>query len=134
MTSDILVPGPQKSMYLRAARLNIPKWLVDMRHTISHAQDLPNLESLRAAVGYILEWIFVRNNWRNIVISYPWNVTFIMWSFQIKYWNIDDNFVIVGKKLHMNVVDEFIELLEFYVLSKSQISSDFKEKQLNVLR
>lgn len=34
----------------------------------------------------------------------------------------------------MNVVDEFIELLEFYMLSKNQISSDLKEKQLNVLR
>lgn len=62
MTSDKLMPGPQKSMYYRAARLDIPKWLVDMRHTISHAQDLPSLEYLRSAVGYILEWIFVRNN------------------------------------------------------------------------
>ncbi|KAF0757208.1 Ribosomal biogenesis protein LAS1L [Aphis craccivora] len=110
LTSDKMMPGPQRSIYYRASRLDIPKWVVDMRHTVSHAQDLPDLESLRSAVGYILEWIF------------------------IKYWNIDANFLIVEKKLNMNVVDEFIELLEFYMLSKSQISSDLKEKQLNVLR
>lgn len=56
------MPGPQRSIYYRASRLDIPKWVVDMRHTVSHAQDLPDLESLRSAVGYILEWIFVRNN------------------------------------------------------------------------
>ncbi|XP_026810744.1 uncharacterized protein LOC113552198 [Rhopalosiphum maidis] len=110
LTADVLGKGPQKSMYYRASRLELPSWLIDMRHKISHDQDLPSLKSLRAAMEFALDWL------------------------KTKYWNEDDNFLVIAKKLNMNIVDEFIELLEFYMLSKSQTNSTLKEKQLNVLR
>ncbi|XP_025203994.1 uncharacterized protein LOC112600885 [Melanaphis sacchari] len=110
LTADVLGKGPQKSMYYRASCVELPSWLIDMRHKISHDQDLPSLKSLRAAMEFALEWL------------------------QTKYWNEDDNFLVFAKKLNMNIVDEFIDLLEFYTLSKSQTNSALKEKQLNVLR
>jgi len=47
-------------MYYRASRLQLPSWLIDMRHKISHDQDLPTLKSLRAAIEFALEWLQVR--------------------------------------------------------------------------
>lgn len=52
----------------------------------------------------------------------------------MKYWNEDDNFLVVSPKLNINVVDEFIDILEFYMLNKTQTDTTFKEEQLNVLR
>lgn len=49
-------------MYLRASRLELPSWLIDMRHKISHDQDLPSLESLRKAMEFLLKWLQVRIN------------------------------------------------------------------------
>lgn len=34
----------------------------------------------------------------------------------------------------MHIVYEFIDLLEFYILSKSQTNAALKQKRLNVLR
>ncbi|XP_060879384.1 uncharacterized protein LOC132951605 [Metopolophium dirhodum] len=110
LTADIFGKGPQKSMYYRASQLQLPSWLIDMRHKISHDQDLPTLKSLRAAIEFSLEWL------------------------QTQYWNKDDNFLVIAKKVHMNIVHEFIDLLEFYVLSKSQTNAALKQKRLNVLR
>lgn len=47
-------------MYFRASRLEIPPWLIDMRHKISHDQDLPTLESLRTASEFALKWLQVK--------------------------------------------------------------------------
>lgn len=52
--------GPQKSMYFRASLLELPSWLIDMRHKISHDQDLPDLKSLRTAMECALEWLQVK--------------------------------------------------------------------------
>lgn len=60
MTADILGKGPQKSMYFRASRLELPSWLIDMRHKISHDQELPNLISLRTAMEFLLQWLQVK--------------------------------------------------------------------------
>lgn len=54
--------------------------------------------------------------------------------FQTKYWNVDENFLVVGPKLDMDVVDAFIDTIEFYMLNKTQINTSLKEDQLNVLR
>lgn len=54
-------------MYYRASRLQLPSWLIDMRHKISHDQDLPTLKSLRAAMEFALEWLQVINL-KNMVI------------------------------------------------------------------
>lgn len=66
MTADILGKGPQKSMYFRASLLELPSWLIDMRHKISHDQDLPDLNSLRTAIEFALEWLQVKINYKNI--------------------------------------------------------------------
>ncbi|XP_015379520.1 PREDICTED: uncharacterized protein LOC107173474 isoform X2 [Diuraphis noxia] len=110
LTADIIGKGPQKSMYYRASRLQLPSWLIDMRHKISHDQDLPTLKSLRVAMEFALEWL------------------------QIHYWNNDENFLVIPKKVHIQVVYEFKDLLEFYILSKSQTNAALKQNKLNVLR
>jgi len=69
LTADIVGKGPQKSMYYRASRLQLPSWLIDMRHKISHDQDLPTLKSLRAAMEFALEWLQVGTIYlRNMII------------------------------------------------------------------
>lgn len=59
MTADVLGKGPQKSMYFRASCIELPSWLIDMRHQISHDQDLPTLKLLRTAMEFALEWLQV---------------------------------------------------------------------------
>lgn len=59
MTADVLRKGPQKSMYFRASCIELPSWLIDMRHKISHDQDLPTLKSLRTAMEFSLDWLQV---------------------------------------------------------------------------
>lgn len=54
--------GPQKSMYFRASRIELPSWLIDMRHKISHDKDLPTLQSLQTAMEFALEWLQVRES------------------------------------------------------------------------
>lgn len=51
--------GAQKSLYARATSIELPTWLIDMRHKISHDQDLPSIKDLRAAVKFALEWLQV---------------------------------------------------------------------------
>jgi hypothetical protein len=54
--------------------------------------------------------------------------------FQTKYWNVDDNFLIVGPKLEINDVDVFMDTIEFYMLNKRQNNTSLKEDHLNALR
>lgn len=69
MTADVLGKGPQKSMYFRASRLELPSWLIDMRHKISHDQDLPKLQSLRTAMEFALEWLqVIKNDFKNEIL------------------------------------------------------------------
>jgi len=110
LTADVLGKGPQKSMYYRASCIELPSWLIDMRHKISHDQDLPSLKSLRTAMEFALEWL------------------------QSKYWNEDENFLVVAPKLNMNIIDEFIDILEFYTLNKTPVDTVFKKDRLNILR
>ncbi|VVC31397.1 Hypothetical protein CINCED_3A019295 [Cinara cedri] len=97
-------------MYFRASRLDIPPWLIDMRHKISHDQDLPTLESLRAATEFALKWL------------------------KTKYWNNDDNFKVITTKLYTSVTDEFIDILELYMLNKIKTNTIDKEERLNALK
>lgn len=55
-------------------------------------------------------------------------------TFQCKYWNEDENFLVVVPNVNINIVDEFIDILEFYMLSKVQANTVLKEESLNVLR
>lgn len=110
LTADVSGKGPQKSMYYRASRIELPSWLIDMRHKISHDQDLPSLESLRTAIEFTLEWL------------------------QSKYWNDEDNFLVVVPKFNMYIVDKFIDVLEFYTLNNTQTNTVLKEDRLNILR
>lgn len=71
VAADITGKGPQKSMYFRASNLELPSWLIDMRHKISHDQDLPNLESLRKAMEFLLKWL-------QVGINYKISIQFIM--------------------------------------------------------
>lgn len=48
-------------MYQQAASVNIPDWIVQLRHDISHGETLPSLSLARMAVKYLLEWLRVRN-------------------------------------------------------------------------
>lgn len=60
--------GPQKSMYYRASRVELPSWLIDMRHRISHDQDLPSINSLREAMEFALKWLEVRKSYKVRVV------------------------------------------------------------------
>lgn len=52
----------------------------------------------------------------------------------MKYWNDDNNFLINTPKLNITVVDDFINLLELYMLNKLQINTTIKEERLNILK
>lgn len=49
-------------MYFRASCVELPSWLIDMRHKISHDKDLPTLQSLRVAMEFALEWLQVKKS------------------------------------------------------------------------
>lgn len=46
-----------RTMYQQAASVNIPDWIVQLRHDISHGETLPSLSLARMAVKYLLEWL-----------------------------------------------------------------------------
>lgn len=100
-----------------------------MRHKISHDRDLPTLKSLRTAMEFVLDWLKVRCYYNYFLAIY--NSVLL---FQTKYWNIDDNFSVVGPKTNMDIVDVFMDTIEFYILNKRQTNTCLKEDQLNVLR
>ncbi|XP_050435781.1 uncharacterized protein LOC126842712 isoform X2 [Adelges cooleyi] len=108
--ADISGKGPQKSMYARAASIELPHWLINLRHKISHDQELPAIEELRAAIEFLLEWL------------------------QTKYWNVDENFQIATPNLNMDVINEFTDLIDFYVLNRTSSKDPTIMEKLNVAR
>ncbi|GLH13656.1 Uncharacterized protein GBIM_18184 [Gryllus bimaculatus] len=56
------------TMYSMASKLNIPNWLVLLRHDSAHSTNLPSLEVLRMAVNFALEWLN-ENYWKDIAIA-----------------------------------------------------------------
>jgi ribosomal biogenesis protein LAS1 len=47
------------SLYGMAAKLQIPDWVVNIRHETSHSHNLPSLSILREAAHFCLDWIHV---------------------------------------------------------------------------
>ncbi|XP_050536113.1 uncharacterized protein LOC126902665 [Daktulosphaira vitifoliae] len=109
LTADILGKGAQKSLYARASSIELPTWLIDLRHKISHDQDLPTLKDLRAAVKFALEWL------------------------QIKYWSVDENFQIKTTKLNVDIVDEFTNIIDSYILNRN-LKNSSKYLNINTVR
>jgi len=48
-----------QSLYDMAAKLQIPDWVVNIRHDASHSHNLPSLSILREAAHFCLDWIHV---------------------------------------------------------------------------
>ncbi|CAG7818319.1 unnamed protein product, partial [Allacma fusca] len=49
--------GGNAPMSRLANTLNVPDWIVDLRHEVSHGSALPSLDILRSASDFILEWL-----------------------------------------------------------------------------
>lgn len=45
-----------------AGTINVPEWLVSLRHQISHGATIPSLEALRVSSTFIKGWLKVSNN------------------------------------------------------------------------
>lgn len=43
-----------------AVQYNIPRWIVEIRHSVAHGPSLPSLSSLKEAVEHCLQWLYVR--------------------------------------------------------------------------
>ncbi|KAG8235077.1 hypothetical protein J437_LFUL010925 [Ladona fulva] len=46
-----------KTLYKIAESLNIPEWIVNIRHEAAHSPDLPSLDVLQAGVQFSLQWL-----------------------------------------------------------------------------
>lgn len=49
----------QSTLYEIAKQLNIPEWIVNIRHEAAHGKDLPSLSALRIATNFLLTWLHV---------------------------------------------------------------------------
>ncbi|XP_046588921.1 ribosomal biogenesis protein LAS1L isoform X2 [Neodiprion lecontei] len=47
----------QSSLFQIAKQLNIPRWIVNIRHDAAHGHELPSLDVLRIATNILLEWL-----------------------------------------------------------------------------
>ena len=52
----------QISLFIIAKQLNIPDWIVDLRHDIAHGQELPSIDVMRIVVNILLTWLHVSLN------------------------------------------------------------------------
>ncbi|KAF7411838.1 hypothetical protein HZH66_000734 [Vespula vulgaris] len=47
----------QTSLFQIAKQLNIPEWIVNLRHDAAHGHELPSIDVLRIAVNLLLTWL-----------------------------------------------------------------------------
>lgn len=47
------------TLYMKAAKLNIPEWIINLRHDAAHGISLPDLNLLRTATMFISKWLQV---------------------------------------------------------------------------
>ncbi|KAG7202155.1 hypothetical protein KM043_015837 [Ampulex compressa] len=48
----------QTSLFHIARQLNIPEWIVNLRHDAAHGHDLPSIDLLRRAINILLAWLY----------------------------------------------------------------------------
>lgn len=58
---------PTFSMCQLAKKLDIPEWIIKIRHLAAHGHSLPSLSSLREAVEFCLQWLYVGMSIRKII-------------------------------------------------------------------
>lgn len=58
----------QTSLFVIAKQLNIPDWIVDLRHNIAHGHELPSMDVMRVVTNMLLTWLHVSNE--KIFISF----------------------------------------------------------------
>lgn len=49
----------QTSLFQIAKQLNIPEWIVNLRHDTAHGYEVPSIGVLRIAVNILLAWLHV---------------------------------------------------------------------------
>lgn len=49
----------QTSLFQIAKQLNIPEWIVNLRHDTAHGYELPSIGLLRIAINILLTWLHV---------------------------------------------------------------------------
>lgn len=49
----------QTSLFQIAKQLNIPEWIVNLRHDTAHGYEIPSIGVLRIAVNILLAWLHV---------------------------------------------------------------------------
>jgi ribosomal biogenesis protein LAS1 len=47
------------SLFIIAKQLNIPDWIVDLRHDIAHGYELPSIDVMRIVANILLTWLHV---------------------------------------------------------------------------
>ncbi|XP_058793115.1 uncharacterized protein LOC131665310 [Phymastichus coffea] len=47
----------QTSLFLIAKQLNIPEWIVDLRHDTAHGHELPSIDVMRIVANILLAWL-----------------------------------------------------------------------------
>ncbi|XP_046736249.1 protein LAS1 [Diprion similis] len=47
----------QSSLFQIAKQLNIPRWIVNIRHDAAHGHELPSIDVLRIATNMLLDWL-----------------------------------------------------------------------------
>lgn len=52
----------QTSLFAVAKQLNIPDWIVDLRHDTAHGHELPSIDVMRIVANILLTWLHVNNS------------------------------------------------------------------------
>lgn len=55
----------QTSLFVIAKQLNIPDWIVDLRHDTAHGHELPSIDVMRVVANILLTWLHVSSICKN---------------------------------------------------------------------
>ncbi|XP_051166795.1 ribosomal biogenesis protein LAS1L [Leptopilina boulardi] len=110
----------QTSLFQIAKQLNIPEWIVNLRHDAAHGHELPSIGVLRIAVNILLTWLHDE-----------------YWTVEIKnmidYFNKKDELPDNNDSEEIQALDDLIELWTatgLYIYANYSLVSDLPDQEL----
>ncbi|XP_023247111.1 uncharacterized protein LOC106645161, partial [Copidosoma floridanum] len=94
----------QTSLFVVAKQMNIPDWIVDLRHDVAHGHELPSIDVMRVVANILLSWVHEE-----------------YWAEEAK--NFEESEDASGEKCFEDE-DNFINLIELWIAVKLYLKTD----------
>lgn len=126
----------QTSLFQIAKQLNIPEWIVNLRHDAAHGHELPSIDVLRIAINLLLTWLhvcFVISISFFLYLIIIYNYIDYKIFFKEEYWIAEAKALekYYGKKAEIMEINEsedteaFTDLIELWVAIGLYIRADY---------